>query len=86
MRQSSEKDLPSATYQTWTFLAGTEAKGERRSKTKRKWGSGSQKENRRSVAGLAEQKGLGVLWSHDQTRDQMVSVLNSHFLVLIYTD
>lgn len=86
MGQSSEKDLPSATYQTWTFLAGPEAKGKRSSKTKRKWGSGSQKENRRSIKGLAEQQGLGELWSHDQTRDQMVCVLNSQFLVLIYID
>lgn len=33
---------------------GTETKGERKSRIKRKWGSGSQGESRRSVTGLAE--------------------------------
>lgn len=47
------------------FLAGTEAKGERRFRIKRKWGSDFQGESRRSVT--------RVQWSHDQSRDQTTS-------------
>lgn len=37
MGEPSDKDLPLAPHQTWSFLAGAEAKEEKRSRIEMKW-------------------------------------------------
>lgn len=79
MREPSEKDLPLVPHQTWPFGGRYRNQGGKEVQNKKEVGfrvpGGEQKISDRA----------GRVGSHDRSRDQTVSVLNNHFLLLTHT-